>query len=65
VQTGAQPGSLQIAGGAGQRYQIEASTDLLNWTDLVTLTNTSGTVQFLDSAAATFPQRFYRASFVR
>jgi len=50
-----------LTGEFGGQYQIEASTDLVQWTPLVTLTNTYGTVQFTDASATNLPQRFYRA----
>jgi hypothetical protein len=42
-------------------FQIESSTNLVNWTPLITLSNSTGTVQFTDPATPTFMQRFYRA----
>ena len=56
-------GVLQVSmmGLAGQTYLIQASTDLVNWTTLTTLTLTNGTGQFTDPATASYPQRFYRA----
>jgi len=42
-------------------YRVEASGDLRTWETLVTLTNVSGRVRFLDPAATSAAQRFYRA----
>jgi dienelactone hydrolase len=44
-------------------YPIEASTDLQQWTPLVTLTRTNSSLaplRFVDSQAVNFPARFYR-----
>jgi hypothetical protein len=51
-----------ISSAAGQSFRIEAGTNLLNWITLATLTNTTGSTQFIDPAAAGFPRRFYRAA---
>ena len=46
----------------GLPYRIEASNDLVHWTPLLTVTAPPGGVlDFRDSTAATFGQRFYRA----
>ena len=42
------------------RFEIQASTNLANWTNLATLTNVTGTISFIDSAT-NFKHRFYRA----
>jgi hypothetical protein len=52
---------LTLTGNFGANYAIGASTNLQNWTNLVTLTNPFGTVQFTDSAVTNFTRRFYRA----
>jgi hypothetical protein len=63
------PGSLErtnghfrftLQGQLGSRYEIQATTNLVDWTSLVTLTNLTGTVSFLDPAT-NFSHRFYRA----
>ena len=41
-------------------YGIEASSDLVNWTRLTTLTNLAGTLQFSDPNATNGARRFYR-----
>jgi uncharacterized repeat protein (TIGR01451 family) len=63
--------SLNIAGGQaelqflafpGERYVIQTSTDLVNWTTLTTVTaNTSGVINYTDSSATGESRRFYRA----
>jgi len=43
----------------GCTYTIEASPDLVNWTPIASVDNTSGTLQFNDSGR-NLSQRFYR-----
>jgi hypothetical protein len=54
-----------LYGVPGSAYQVLASTNLVNWetqaTVIVPVTNTSGTVLFIDSLSTNFPRRFYRA----
>jgi PKD repeat protein len=52
---------VTFAGRAGQRFSVEASTNLPVWFPLATLTNTTGTLPFTDPTPATGPSRFYRA----
>lgn len=44
----------------GHKFQILASTNLLDWTVLATMTNSTGATNFTDPAT-NFPRRFYRA----
>ena len=44
----------------GSQLEIQASTNLVDWTIVTTLTNNTGTVPFTD-AATNFSSRFYRA----
>src|SRR5204862_4575121 len=53
--------SLQIEGTAARQYVLEVSDDLLHWTPLGTLENTTGTVQFLDTESTVVKRRYYRA----
>ena len=54
--------TAQLSGVAGQTYVIEASADLIHWTALSTnLADTTGIVSLVDSNAAAYPSRFYRA----
>jgi hypothetical protein len=47
----------------GQVYEIQASTNLVDWVDLNTVdSDPSGVIQFLDAAAKNYPQRFYRVA---
>ena len=52
---------LSLEGDAGVSYGIEASTNLLNWTPLITVTNSSGSLNWVDPEAGNFSRRFYRA----
>jgi L-ascorbate metabolism protein UlaG (beta-lactamase superfamily) len=51
---------VQLSGSNGLNYRIDASTNLPNWSGLVTLLST-GLNQHIDSAAPYLPERFYRA----
>jgi uncharacterized delta-60 repeat protein len=50
-----------LNGIGGQTLVIEASTNLANWSPLVTNTLDNGPFYFSDPAAGTYPRRFYRA----
>lgn len=53
---------ISMGGTPGRTYQIEASTDLLHWIVIDTVTATpTGIIEILDAEARRFPQRFYRA----
>jgi hypothetical protein len=49
-----------LLGAAGRNYTIQWSTNLLNWNNLVTLSNVSGTITFTNSLANRSAQ-FYRS----
>lgn len=52
---------LVITGEAGQIYELQATSDLTEpWQSLASLTNKNGVVEFADSNAPKFAQRFYR-----
>jgi hypothetical protein len=51
---------LTLSGEPGNNYVLEISSNLLDWTNLVTLSNAAGTVEFIDDPA-TNAQRNYRA----
>jgi hypothetical protein len=63
---GATPGqvSLALAGPIGTAFVIDASTDLVNWTPMTIVTNTSASVTFTDPEAGRFSHRFYRVQMV-
>lgn len=52
---------LQLMSDINNSYTIQASTNLINWDNILTLTNTSGTISFIDANATNYPRRFYRA----
>jgi hypothetical protein len=54
-------GCLSLSGLPGQRFVIEASTDLQSWVPLSVVTVGAGTAEFNDPDASAFGQRFYRA----
>lgn len=45
----------------GGRYQIESSTNLLQWQPLILVTNATGSMTLTDVSAPVLPQQFYRA----
>src|SRR5262245_35922558 len=53
---------LVLKGGRGFRYDLQASSNLVDWATVATLsvTNISGTAPFADPAATNFTRRFYR-----
>ncbi len=60
VQSGAT--HLTISGTPNVGYHIQASSDLIHWSDIGTsTTNGSGVGTFVDSSAAKYAERFYRA----
>jgi len=51
---------IEAQGSPGESFDIQASSDLLNWLDLGTiLADTNGLMQFDDTNAPNFPARFY------
>jgi hypothetical protein len=56
--------TFKLSGVGGRTYTIQASTDMLTWTNIGTATaDANGVCQFEDVNAANFPQRFYRAMY--
>jgi len=51
---------LSTAGVVGKTFTLEASTDLLNWFSLGSVSNETGMVDFLDWSGSKGAQRFYR-----
>src|SRR5438309_4200564 len=52
---------FRVSGAPGQRYSIEASPNLVNWTSVSTnQVSTFGFSDFTDAQAGAVPQRFYR-----
>lgn len=56
--------SLQVQGDIGQNYEVDVSTDLVNWSSWTTVSNSTGTISLSDSEATNFPQRFYRVRLI-
>jgi hypothetical protein len=53
---------LTLNGEFGTAYRIDGSTNLTTWVPLITLTNSLGTLQYIDySTSNNFSDRFYRA----
>ena len=53
--------NLTLTGLSGHTYEVQASQNFMTWAVLGTVTlGTSGTIQFTDTTAASFPRRFYR-----
>jgi hypothetical protein len=44
----------------GWNYQLQTSTNLIDWTTLIWFTPTSDIWPYTDTAAPYYPQRFYR-----
>ena len=57
------PGTIQLnlASVPGWLCAIDASTNLVNWTELRVLTNVTGQVLFQDAGSSNAPARFYRS----
>lgn len=53
-------GVLRIQSWKGMAFEVQASTDLDEWSPLTTVTNLTGTLQFTDPDAANDARRFYR-----
>jgi Divergent InlB B-repeat domain/Pectinesterase len=51
---------MQVEGEIRMAYVIEASSGLMSWSSLATITNNAGTVEFLDRQASGLNRRFYR-----
>jgi hypothetical protein len=52
---------LQVQGLSGRQYVIQTSSNLLNWNSVATNSSDTGTIQWTDANAASYPIRFYRA----
>jgi hypothetical protein len=52
---------VSLSGPFGGQWNLQASPDLLNWTSLGLITISNSPVQFSDTQATNFQQRFYRA----
>ena len=52
---------INVTGSGGAIYGIEASTNLVDWLLLTNWVSTNTVMQFIDTGAANFNRRFYRA----
>lgn len=52
--------ALSIASPIGQGFHVQASSDLISWSNIFAATNTQPTNQFFDTTATNFPGRYYR-----
>ena len=55
---------LTMSGTPGDVYEVEASTNAVDWTLGASVTNVNGSAQFIDQAGVSQSQRFYRARLV-
>ena len=53
---------LKVKSWTGLVHQIEASSDLVDWTHITTLTNLTGSLRFSDPGAKNSLKRYYRLS---
>ena len=54
------PGVLRIQSWKGMAFEVQASTDLDQWSPLTSMTNLTGTLEFTDPDTASHSRRFYR-----
>lgn len=52
---------FSLTGPVGYYYVIQASTNFVDWEGVASVFNETGTVEFIDTGATNFTQRFYRA----
>jgi len=52
--------SLELMVEVGRPFRVQASINLLTWSDLTNFTSTGAAFQFLDAAATNQARRFYR-----
>jgi hypothetical protein len=43
-------------------FDLETTTNFLNWSKIATITNVSGQTPFTDASASNLPRRFYRST---
>jgi hypothetical protein len=51
---------VSFQGEPGQRYSIQVSSDLQDWTEVGLVESAGGTIEFVDPAGGLLPLRFYR-----
>jgi hypothetical protein len=60
IQLNGQAYKLNLTAKAGEIYELQASTNLVDWVMLTTLTNSGSILNFVDPDEKNYPQRFYR-----
>jgi hypothetical protein len=53
---------FRVNGTAGQNYTLQSSTDLFNWTSIITINSPSSAFDVIDPNGANVTRRFYRVS---
>ena len=56
------PGAFRVQSWKGMAFEVQASTELDQWSPVTTVTNLTGTLEFTDPDAANLMRRFYRAA---
>ncbi len=56
--------AIDLNGQTGSHYRLDASRDLVNWTNLYNVTNYTGLLHYVDSTATNLPFRYYRGQLV-
>jgi hypothetical protein len=54
--------AIALRGNVGQRFQVQASTNLLDWTTRANITITNSPTVWLDPNTSSVPTQFYRAA---
>ena len=54
------PGAFRVLSWKGMAFEVQASIDLKQWSPVTTVTNLTGTLEFIDPDVANLMQRFYR-----
>jgi len=54
------PGTFRVQSWKGMAFEVQASTNLAQWSPVTTVTNLTGTLEFTDPDAANDLRRFYR-----
>ena len=60
IELNGQPYKLNLTANIGQSMEIQASTNLVNWESLTTITNNGGVLKYIDMDVTKYPMRFYR-----
>jgi hypothetical protein len=51
---------MKVVSGLGERFMLQSSGDLRNWTNLAALTNINGALEFTDGTSVAQAKRFFR-----